>query len=84
MSRSKWKGAFLNKKYLKEIFNKTNNIIMPRNIEIFPKLVGLAVNVYNGKTMINIKITEDMIGYKLGSFASTRSKYKFKKKKSKK
>ena len=78
MSRSKWKGSFIDNKYF------INNITLPRNIEILPNLIGLTVNVYNGKNMTNIKITENMVGHKLGSFAFTRSKYTFKKKKSKK
>ena len=81
MSRSNWKGSFINKNYIKKNFNKTDikNTIMPRNVEIFPKLIRLNLKVYNGKTLVNIKVTEKMVGYKLGSFAFTRSTYKFKK-----
>lgn len=84
MSRSKWKGSFISNKHFKK--NISNNIypVMPRNISIQSKFVGLNFKVHNGKDMVEIQITDNMIGYKLGSFVLTRSKYNFKRKKSKK
>ncbi len=88
MSRAKWKGPFITNdlllmckkaKFLKkyEIYTKL------RNSTIIPFLVDLTINVYNGKNFSKIKITEKMIGHKLGEFAPTRKKFSFKKKKSK-
>lgn len=81
MSRAKWKGPVLDLKILslnkkkKEIFTKS------RHVNIIPKFVGLTINVYNGKVYTKVKISEDMVGYKLGEFSPTRKKFTFKKKK---
>jgi len=45
-----------------------------RDIVIVPKLVGFAINVYNGKTFNEVRITHTMIGHRLGEFAQTRQK----------
>ena len=45
-----------------------------REFVIIPKLVGLTIHIYNGKTYVPIKITEEMLGHRLGEFAPTRSK----------
>ena len=39
---------------------------------ITPEMVGLTIAVHNGKEHINVKISEDMVGHKLGEFAPTR------------
>ena len=39
------------------------------------------VMIYNGKSFISLKITEDMVGHKFGEFATTRRKPQHKKKK---
>ncbi|MEK6875290.1 MAG: ribosomal protein S19 family protein [Nanoarchaeota archaeon] len=51
---------------------KTHN----RRIVIVPEMVGMKIGVYNGKQFLPVDITEDMLGYKLGEFAPTRSKVK--------
>ena len=79
MSRSKYKGPFFKVNLIQDetkwvkIYNK-NFIILPEYINHF-------VNIYNGKTLINLKITEKMIGYKFGEFINTRKKHIYKKKK---
>lgn len=45
-----------------------------RELVIVPKMVGLTIQVYNGKTYMPIKIIEEMIGHRLGEFAPTRNK----------
>ncbi len=45
-----------------------------RNIIIVPQMVGLTINVYNGKEFISIEIVEEMLGHRLGEFAQTRGK----------
>jgi len=45
-----------------------------REIIIFPKMVGLTIQVYNGKQFFPIKIITEMIGHRLGEFSTTRSK----------
>lgn len=43
-----------------------------RNSEISPEMVGFTFAVHNGKTFINVKVTEEMIGHRLGEFSPTR------------
>jgi len=44
-----------------------------RRSTITPEMVGLTMAVHNGKKFIPVFITEDMVGYKLGEFAPTRT-----------
>jgi len=43
-----------------------------RSLIIPTELIGNVIGVYNGKIYFNIRITEDMVGYKLGEFSFTR------------
>lgn len=45
-----------------------------RDIVIVPKLVGMNIQVYNGKTFNDVAIVSDMIGARLGEFSLSRSK----------
>jgi len=45
-----------------------------RDIVIVPRMVGLSVQVYNGKMFQDVPITIEMIGHRLGEFAQTRSR----------
>lgn len=45
-----------------------------REIVIVPKMVGMTIGVYNGKTYINVQITPDMIGHRLGEFSLSRTR----------
>jgi small subunit ribosomal protein S19 len=87
MSRSKWKGPFINN--LTEIkFQKKNDctkgLFISRNSEIVPLCVGLTFNVHNGKKYNEVTIVDSMVGHKFGEFSFTRTRFIFKKKKSKK
>lgn len=89
MSRAKWKGPYIEKFLLEKIkksSNYFNNEIktFSRKSFITPKFIGLSFKVYNGKTFLKVKVTEEMVGYKLGEFSPTRKKFTFKKKKKKK
>lgn len=84
MSRSKWKGPYTDIKNLQEKKIQSKFLTASRNSEILPKFFGLTFNVHNGKGYTEVNITEEMIGHKFGEFSFTRSKYSFKKKKSKK
>jgi ribosomal protein S19 len=88
MSRSKWKGPYLNPDSLKTIssnnFKKQKNNIVSRNSEIIPKFLGLTFYVHNGKNYSELTVSEDMVGHKFGEFVFTRAKFSFKKKKTKK
>ncbi|MGB9708352.1 MAG: 30S ribosomal protein S19 [Candidatus Pacearchaeota archaeon] len=45
-----------------------------RSMIIVPKMIGLTINIHNGKEFVAIKITEEMLGHRLGEFALTRRK----------
>ena len=84
MSRSRWKGLFINPNYikLKDTKNKKKLIVQPmsKNSDILPKFVGLQFAVYNGHKNINVLVSETMVGHKFGEFVNTRAKFVFKKK----
>lgn len=83
MSRSKWKGPFINIKLFDDINNNSQNLIktVSRHSEIIPGFIGLDFDVYNGKTFLKVKVTEEMVGFKFGEFTPTRKKFSFKKNK---
>ncbi len=76
MSRSFKKGPFVDPNILKKIARQKpeNGPIKTwaRASEISPEMVGYTFLVHNGKDFIEIKISEAMIGHKLGEFAPTR------------
>nr|YP_009495459.1 ribosomal protein S19 [Eunotia naegelii]AWQ64106.1 ribosomal protein S19 [Eunotia naegelii] len=89
MSRSKWKGPYINEQLLSNqslIESSSKNITniiktTSRNSEIIYGFVGLTFDVYTGKTFLKLEITEEMVGHKFGEFAFTRTHSPPKKKK---
>lgn len=85
MSRSKYKGPFVDFKILDKIFlTKSHEKKMliktySRATTIIPLMVGFTISIYNGKKSIPIYITENLVGHKLGEFAPTRIFYSHKK-----
>ena len=81
MSRSVWKGPFVDgyilKKAEKVSESGRNNVIKiwSRRSTILPQFVGLTFGVYNGKKHIPVSISEDMVGHKFGEFSPTRTYY---------
>ncbi len=49
---------------------KTHN----RDMIVVPRLVGMSIQVYNGKTFNEVRISHLMLGHRLGEFALTRNK----------
>jgi len=43
-----------------------------RNIKIMPNMVGLDLDIHNGKYFINVDIKASMVGHKLGEFSLTK------------
>lgn len=43
-----------------------------RDSEISPEMVGIMFAVHNGREFITIRVSEDMVGHRLGEFAPTR------------
>jgi len=81
LSRSVWKGPFLDR-YL---FKKADAVrasgrkevikTWSRRSTILPQFVGLTFGVHNGHKFIPVFVTEDMIGHKFGEFSLTRTFY---------
>ena len=78
MSRSVWKGPFVDPSLLKKVEkfkNQTNKQPIKtwsRKSTIIPEFVGFSFLIHNGKKFIPIKISEEMVGHKLGEFSPTR------------
>ena len=78
MTRSVWKGPFVEESLIKKAEKQKNESgkkpikTWSRKSTIIPDFVGLSFLIYNGKKFIPIKISEEMVGHKLGEFAPTR------------
>lgn len=79
MSRSLSKGYFIDEKLMKKVKKaKESNSKTPiktwsRRSTVTPEMVGLTLEVHNGKKHIPVFIVESMVGHKLGEFAHTRT-----------
>src|SRR5277367_338029 len=79
MARSLKKGPFVDLHLLKKVENAVSaNNKRPiktwsRRSMILPEMVGLTIAVHNGRLHVPVYITENMVGYKLGEFAITRT-----------
>jgi len=77
MARSLSKGPYVDERLLKKISGKkpaTTGVIKTwiRRSQISPDMVGFTFGVYNGKQHIDVLVTEDMVGHRLGEFSPTR------------
>ena len=76
MARSLKKGPFVDPNILKKISHQKPEDgpikTWARSSEISPEMVGYTFLVHNGKTFIEVKVNEAMIGHRLGEFAPTR------------
>lgn len=78
MARSIHKGPFVDD----HLFNKVEKAnrdgsrrpikTWSRRSMILPEFVGHTFSVHNGKVFVNVFVTENMVGHKLGEFAPTR------------
>lgn len=81
MSRSVWKGPFVDGYLLKKAEaarqsgRKTVIKIWSRRSTILPQFVGLTFGVYNGQKFIPVLVNESMVGHKFGEFSPTRTYY---------
>ncbi len=79
MSRSVWKGPFVDGYLLKKAEavaqsgRKELIKTWSRRSTILPQFVGLTFAVYNGHKHIPVLVTEDMVGHKFGEFSPTRT-----------
>ena len=47
-----------------------------RSLIIVPELVGMKINIHDGRNFFPVIVTGDMLGHRLGEFAMTRGKVK--------
>ncbi len=77
MTRSLKKGPYVYEKLLKKIHGKKpleTGVIKTwaRSSQIAPEMIGFTFGVYNGKMHIEVLVTEDMVGHRLGEFSPTK------------
>lgn len=79
MPRSLKKSPFVAYHLIKKIdkLNKSGKkdtiITWSRSSTILPSMVGFTISIYNGKQHIPIFISDQLVGHKLGEFASTKT-----------
>ncbi|WP_029608990.1 30S ribosomal protein S19 [Mycoplasma simbae] len=80
MARSLKKGPFVDDHLMKKVVAIVENGAAKKPIKtwsrrstIFPNFVGLTFQVHNGKSFIDVYVTDDMVGHKLGEFSPTRT-----------
>jgi len=79
MARAIKKGPFIDQNLAKKIekLNRDNKKVVvkswARRSTIPPDFVGHTIAVHNGIKFIPIYVSENMVGHKLGEFASTRT-----------
>ncbi len=79
MSRSVWKGPFVDPSLLAKVEKiKSQSNTSPiktwsRKSTIIPEFIGISFLIHNGRKFIPIKISEEMVGHKLGEFSPTRT-----------
>jgi len=52
--------------------NRTVIKTWSRESTIYPEMVGFRFGVHNGREHIEVAVSEDMVGHKLGEFSPTR------------
>jgi len=77
MTRSLKKGPYVDDRLLSKIAGKDplkTGVIKTwaRASQIAPEMVGFNFGVHNGKNHIEVLVTEDMVGHRLGEFSLTR------------
>jgi len=79
MARSAKKGPYIDKNLLKKVLAQKQSgkkeaiKTWARASQVSPEFVGYTFAVHNGRAFINVFVTEDMVGHRLGEFAPTRT-----------
>ena len=79
MARSSKKGPYVDKKLLKKVMaqkeagKKEPIKTWARQSQIAPDFVNHTFAVHNGRIFVDVFITEDMVGHRLGEFSLTRT-----------
>lgn len=77
MARSLKKGPYVDPKLLKKVAKLTPGDKTPiktwaRDSQISPEMVGYLFAIHNGKIFVEVRVTEEMVGHRLGEFSLTR------------
>lgn len=77
MTRSLKKGPYMDAKLWKKFSGKKPDSVgivktWSRDSQIAPEMVGFTFGVYNGKEHLPVKVTEEMVGHRLGEFSPTK------------
>jgi len=77
MSRSLKKGPYVDVKLLKKVKDKkpaSAGVIKTwaRRSQISPEMVGFTFGVHNGKVHVDVLVSEEMVGHRLGEFSPTK------------
>lgn len=77
MSRSLKKGPYINHKLVQKVQNmkageKSVIKTWDRAAVVTPEMVGFRFGIHNGKNHIEVLLSEEMVGHKLGEFSPTR------------
>jgi small subunit ribosomal protein S19 len=79
VGRSLKKGPFIDGHLIKKVEKAAaSNDRRPiktwsRRSMVLPEMIGLTIAVHNGKLHVPVFVTENMVGHRLGEFASTRT-----------
>jgi len=77
MARSLKKGPFIDAKLLKKVTGKkpaSAGVITTwaRRSQISPEMIGFTFGVHNGRQHVEVIVSEDMVGHRLGEFSPTK------------
>ncbi|MEK7157566.1 MAG: 30S ribosomal protein S19, partial [Patescibacteria group bacterium] len=77
MARSLKKGPYVDENLLKKIEGKRpieTGLIKTwaRRSQISPEMIGFTFGVHNGRQHLEVLVTEEMVGHRLGEFSHTR------------
>ncbi|KKR46430.1 MAG: Ribosomal protein S19 [Parcubacteria group bacterium GW2011_GWC1_40_13] len=77
MARSLKKGPYVDEKLLKKIEGRrpieTGTIkTWARRSQISPEMVGFTFGVHNGRQHLEVLVSEEMVGHRLGEFSHTK------------
>ncbi len=73
--RSLKKGVFVDEKLMEKVTKADKSTVIrtwSRDSMVVPEMIGLTIAIHNGKEHLPVKISEEMIGHRLGEFAPTR------------
>lgn len=79
MSRSSKKGPYVDSRLVSKVkagMGKSKDSPLKtwiRGSQISPDFVGKYFKVHNGRVFVDVFVTEDMVGHRLGEFAPTRT-----------